>query len=103
MSELVMPPGSRSSWITVNLTCSPSGSISNVTFERGSAASWPRASSVSSSDSAQSGVNVCHVYDSRRYGSDSTTTCWGSAIVNPRVCQVMDEPAFQSESNLISQ
>ena len=31
-------PGSKSSWTTVSLTASPAGSISNVTFDRGSAA-----------------------------------------------------------------
>src|SRR3954462_14062484 len=39
-------PASKPSWTTVSLTTSPCSSISNVTFERGSAATRPPPSSL---------------------------------------------------------
>ena len=46
-------------------------------------------------------MNVCHVYDSRRGGSYSRTTCSGSTIVTPWLCQTIDDPTFQSVSNIV--
>ena len=54
-------PGSNPSCTTVSFTSSPSGSMSKLTFDRGSAAIRSRASSVSSSDSASSGVKLCQL------------------------------------------
>src|SRR3954469_25448084 len=104
-------PSSKPSWTTVSFTFAPSGSISNVTFERGSAAI--AASSASSNprlppDSRVNGGEVyarraggggVNVYASRRGGSDSSTTCSGSAMVTPCCSQVTVEPTCQSDPN----
>ncbi|AJC53541.1 hypothetical protein GZL_00937 [Streptomyces sp. 769] len=91
--------GAKPSCTTVSLTISPSSSISNVTFERGSAASLAATSSAMPALSAHSGVKVCQVYDSRRCGVDSRTTCSGWAVVAPRSVQAMVDPLRQSVAN----
>ena len=83
------------------LTWSPSGSTS-VTFERGSAASAARVSS-SIPPVAHCGVKVCQVQASRRGGSDSNTTCSGSAMTTPFSSHVTRYPFRHSESSRNSQ
>src|SRR5262249_35728687 len=95
--------GGSPSCTTVSLTSGPAGSSSNVTFDRGSAATVSRNSSVKPTFSANSGVKSCQVYDSRRYGSASRMTCSGLAIVTPNMCQLMLDPAVQSEVNVVPQ
>ena len=51
-----------------------------LTFERGSAAMRARSSGSMPTAAAHSSVNVCHVYASRRGGSNSSTTCSGWLI-----------------------
>ena len=54
--------------------------------------------------SSSSGVNVCQVYDRRRYGSDSSTICSGSAIVTPWLTQVIGRTGLPVRvSKLMSQ
>ena len=86
------PSASRSPWVTVSFTWSPSGSSSKVTVVRGSASSAARRSSGKPIASAQSGVNVCHVYDSRRGGSLARTTWSGWSMAVPWRCQVIGRP-----------
>src|SRR3954451_7554904 len=90
-------PSSNPSWTTVSRTLAPSGSMSNVTFERGSAAIAVSSSSANPTLAPNSGVNVWNVYASRRGGSDSSTTCSGSAMVTPCCSHVISEPTSQSD------
>jgi hypothetical protein len=47
--------------MTVSLTISPAGSMSKVTLERRSLATWARCSSLIPQAAAHSGVKVCQV------------------------------------------
>src|SRR5712692_2677296 len=58
LSSTVLP-GSKPSCTTVSLTFSPSGSMSKVTFDRGSLLTLARNSSLNSKALASSGVKVC--------------------------------------------
>src|SRR5690349_20814942 len=96
-------PGAKPSWMTVSLTTpSPAGSISNVTVERGSPAILAESASSQPKRLASSGVKLCQAYDRRRYGSDSITTCSGSAIITPWLSQVIGDPGAQSVMKVVS-
>src|SRR3954447_10600942 len=92
-------PSGNPSCTTISRTFGPSGSISNVTFDRGSAAIAAVSSSETPTVAPNSGVNVWNVYDRRRGGSDSSTTCSGSAMVTPRCSHTSSEPTSQSDRN----
>src|SRR6202040_733741 len=84
ISPSTVLPGSKPSWMTVSLTMSPSGSMSNDTFDRLSAAQVATVCSSSCSTAvASSGTNVWKVNASRRHGSDSRMTCSGCSIFSP--------------------
>jgi hypothetical protein len=60
--------------MTVSLTCSPCGSMSNVTLERASPAARVMMSWLSPVTAVSSGMKVWKVNESLRYGSDSRMT-----------------------------
>lgn len=73
--------------------------MSKATFERRSAESPARVSSSIPLAAAHCGVKVCQVYDSRRGGSDYSTTCSGWAVSAPRSRHTTGDPVVQSVPN----
>src|SRR5918994_967373 len=90
-------PDSKPPWVTVSLTIVPAGSMSNVTWDSGSAGIAAHPSSAPPSAPVKAGVITRQVYDSRRGGSAASTIWPGSATVTPASSQVTGDPVCQSD------
>ena len=82
---------------------SPSGSMSKVTFERGSAARRSRASSLKSSDVGQLGREGVPRVRQPAVGVGLEHDLLGVGDRHAVLSQVMGEPTFQSVSNVMPQ